>query len=91
MSESEKVMRLGADNRNFAPCATNGFAKRGVSVVLNQDTSNWIAQKNLAVGRLYLRSGRNFSSDWLSRANLDAILGWGICGIRKDPFQGMRG
>ena len=53
-----------------------GICKKGVSLNLNQETSKWIAIKKLVAGSFYLRIGRNFSADWMRRANLDAILDW---------------
>ena len=72
--EVGKILLIGADNRNVLAWSSNGFAKKGLSVTLNQETATWIASRKLIVESFFLRSGHNFSADWMSRSDLDSII-----------------
>ena len=87
---SEQIMLLGTDNQNVLAWTSNGYAKQGAALVLNQETPKWIAKKNIAVEGFYLRSGRNFSADWMSRSDVQTVVEWagrvGFTRIRFNPY-----
>ena len=88
MGEKEKVALLGTDNRNVLAWASHGFAKQGIALTLNQETATWIAKRHLVVESFYLRSGRNFSEDWMSRIDLGNVIRWGRANnFRRIRFQ----
>ena len=64
------------DNRNVPPWASNGYAKKGVSLILNQAAAKWVGERRFPVGSFYVRSGRNFSAGWASRSSLEQIIDW---------------
>ena len=66
------------------------ICKEGIitSLTLNQETAKWVLKQKLIIEGFYLRSGRNFSADWLSRADLDQILEWSHrMGFRRARFM----
>ena len=50
-----------------------GYAKRGAALILNQETPKWIANRNAQVEGVYVRSGHNFSPDWMARTTYGEI------------------
>ena len=68
------ILLSGTYNTNVLAWAPNGYAQKGESLILNQETPKWIAKKKLIAGCYYLRSGHNFSADWMSRSDLDQII-----------------
>ena len=66
--------------------------KRGESLILNHETAKWIAKKNITAEGFYLRSGRNFSADWVSRTEEQEFVDWansdGLQRIRFPPYWG---
>ena len=89
--EPGTVLLLGTDNQNVLAWTHNGFAKLGIAITLNQETAKWLSRNKAIVEGFYLRSGHNFSADWMSRANLDAILDWAeSAGFRRARFKARR-
>ena len=74
--EEKCILLTGADNTNVMAWTSKGYAKKGPSLTLNQETAKLIVKKKLIIEGFYLCSGRNFSADWLSRTDLDLILEW---------------
>ena len=67
---------MGTAATNVMEWASKRYARKGSSLTLNQATSKWVVNKKRIVEGFFLRSGRNFSADWLSRADLDQITEW---------------
>ena len=76
MEPSIQVTIVGADNRNVLARTRKGYARKGAALVLNQETSKWIASRNSQVEMLYVRSGHNFSPDWMTRTTYGEIEKW---------------
>ena len=71
-----KILLLGTDNRNVLTWTAKGYAKKGAALRLTQETSKWIALRNLRVEGFYLRSGHNFSPDWMTRTSSSEVEEW---------------
>ena len=88
----DHLLLLGTDNRNVLAWTKKGYAKKGAALVLNQETSKWIANRRASVEGVYVRSGHNFSADWLTRATYDQIEKWaaahGFARVRLKPLWG---
>ena len=96
-SQPTHLLILGTDNRNVLAWTRKGYAKKGAALVLNQETSKRIARTGAQVEGVYIRSGRNFSPDWMTRTTYEEIERWanqyGFNRIRLKPIWGemMRG
>ena len=90
-SHSSILLFPGADNRNVLSWARKGYAKKGSSLVLNQETSKWIADRGAQVEGVYVRSGRNFSPDRMARTTLAKVGQWaeryGFSRVRLKPMR----
>ena len=75
-SRPDKILLLGTDNRNVPEWTKKGYAKKGASLLLGQMASRWISKSVSQVEGFYLRSGRNFSPDWLTRACWGQLKNW---------------
>ena len=86
----DRIFLLGTDNMNVLAWTKKGYSKTGASLRLNQETSRWIAIRKLRVEPFYLRSGRNFSPDWMTRAPKEEVSQWaeqnGFTRIRARPY-----
>ena len=61
-------------------------------MALNQPTATWIAKRKLAVGSLYLRSGRNLIADWAIRNDLGSFTErWRSVGFCRILFKAQWG
>ena len=91
-SHAEVLWLLVTDNRNVLAWERKGFAKKGDDAILNQETSKWMSSRRSQVEGVFIRSGRNFSPDWMTRTSYDAIEQWashrGFRMIRLDPLWG---
>ena len=89
---AEILLFLGSDNRNVLTLAMKVFAKKAAASVLNQETSKWIANRGSQVEGVFIRSGRNFRPDWMTRTSHEAIEQWsaqyGFKRIRLRPIWG---
>ena len=68
-----------------------GICQKGAALNLNRETSKWIANRRAQVEGVYVRSGHNFSPDWMTRADYDQILSWaeryGFSRVRLRPLR----
>ena len=79
---------LGTDNQNVLAWSKRWYSKKGASLILTQETSREIAVKRYTVEPYYLRSGHNFSADWLSRTKIHEVTKWAeIHGFKLLCFQ----
>ena len=66
------------------------FREKGAALKLNRMTSFWIAEKGTQVEGVYVRSGHNFSADWMTRELEDKVLRWasshGFTRVRFRPI-----
>lgn len=44
---ADQVLLIGADNRNSFSCASKRYSEKGESSILNQETSEGIAKRNV--------------------------------------------
>ena len=69
----DTLLLLDTDSRKESEWAKKGYAKKGDALIINQETSRWIASKRAQVDGVYARSGHNFSPDWMTRAEIEKI------------------
>lgn len=72
-SNSATLLLLGTDDRNVSARTRKGCAKKGSGLIMNKETSMWIANRGAQVEGVYVRSGRNLIPDWVTRASYDQI------------------
>ena len=72
-SHPSLLLILGTDNRNVLAWTRKGYAKKGAALVLNQETSKWIDKSNAQVEGVYIRSGHNFSPEWMTGTTYEEI------------------
>ena len=77
-SSASTLLLLGTDNRNVMAWTREGYAENGSALALNQETSKWISNHRSQVEGVYVRSGRNFSPDRMTRAEYDQIEAWAV-------------
>ena len=86
------LLLMGTANRNVLAWTKKGYAKKGTALKLNQMSSFWIAEKKTQVEGVYIRSGHNFSADWMTRESEKRVLAWaeknGFTRIRFRPMWG---
>ena len=91
-SNADTLLLLGPGNRNVLAWTKKGYAKKGAALILNQEPSRWIAKRRSRVDGVYVRSGRNFSPDWMTRAETSNVLEWaakyGFARVRLRPRWG---
>ena len=74
--EPRKIPSMGADNRNVTEWTSKGYAKKGESLRLTKETSEWIDYRGLRVGGFYLRIGHNFSPYCVARTPKEDVEEW---------------
>ena len=85
-SNPGELLILGTDNRNVLAWTRKGYAKQGPALILNQETSRWIATRKCMVEGIYIRSGHNFSPDWMTRTDEHLVEEW----AKKHGFTRLR-
>ena len=85
------LLLLGTDNQNVLSWAKRGYSKKGAALVLIQETARWVAVRKCQVEGVYVRSGHNFSPDWMTRTPSIKVHAWaGKNGFARAHFQAMR-
>lgn len=75
--EEKCILLMGTDNTNVMAWTSKGHAKKGGVAHLKSGNREVGGKEEYSGRRFYLRSGHNFSDDWLSRPDLDKIMEWG--------------